>query len=180
MQMEQGTTKPTIHPIKLLALAYGLMPEVAVAVDHPGRGVDRHMNVRVRLFAVARAGRRPRLASSSSCPRGPPSASCAAGWPTQIPQLSGAGRPDDVRRRHRVRRRRDVNPARCRRGLYPAGQRRVEWTESTCLRLQVITVTLPYDPTRPNNPIDIARRRPGGPLAGGRGGRAVPGHGAAN
>jgi Fe-S oxidoreductase len=29
MQMEQGTPKPTIHPIKLLALAYGLMPEVA-------------------------------------------------------------------------------------------------------------------------------------------------------
>ncbi len=29
MQMEQGTTKPTIHPLKLLALAYGLMPEVA-------------------------------------------------------------------------------------------------------------------------------------------------------
>lgn len=28
MQMEQGTTKPTIHPIKLLALAYGLMPEI--------------------------------------------------------------------------------------------------------------------------------------------------------
>ncbi|ADB17012.1 D-lactate dehydrogenase (cytochrome) [Pirellula staleyi DSM 6068] len=27
MQMEQGTTKPTIHPIKLLALAYGLHPE---------------------------------------------------------------------------------------------------------------------------------------------------------
>jgi Fe-S oxidoreductase len=27
MQMEQGTTKPTIHPIKLLALAYGLLPE---------------------------------------------------------------------------------------------------------------------------------------------------------
>jgi hypothetical protein len=27
--MEQGTTKPTIHPVKLLALAYGLMPEVA-------------------------------------------------------------------------------------------------------------------------------------------------------
>lgn len=24
MQMEQGTTKPTIHPIKLLAQAYGL------------------------------------------------------------------------------------------------------------------------------------------------------------
>jgi FAD/FMN-containing dehydrogenase/Fe-S oxidoreductase len=29
MQMEQGTTKPTIHPLKVLALSYGLMPEVA-------------------------------------------------------------------------------------------------------------------------------------------------------
>jgi FAD/FMN-containing dehydrogenase/Fe-S oxidoreductase len=29
IQMEQGTTKRTIHPIKLLALSYGLMPEVA-------------------------------------------------------------------------------------------------------------------------------------------------------
>lgn len=29
MQMEQGTTKPTIHPIKLLALAYEAMPELA-------------------------------------------------------------------------------------------------------------------------------------------------------
>ncbi|MEN6457742.1 MAG: anaerobic glycerol-3-phosphate dehydrogenase subunit C [Thermoguttaceae bacterium] len=29
MQMEQGTTKPTFHPIKLLALSYGLMPEIA-------------------------------------------------------------------------------------------------------------------------------------------------------
>jgi FAD/FMN-containing dehydrogenase/Fe-S oxidoreductase len=28
-QMEQGTAKPTLHPIKLLALCYGLMPEVA-------------------------------------------------------------------------------------------------------------------------------------------------------
>jgi FAD/FMN-containing dehydrogenase/Fe-S oxidoreductase len=28
MQMEQGTTKPTIHPMKLLALAYGLMPDL--------------------------------------------------------------------------------------------------------------------------------------------------------
>jgi Fe-S oxidoreductase len=28
IQMEQGTTKPTIHPIKLLALSYGLMPEI--------------------------------------------------------------------------------------------------------------------------------------------------------
>lgn len=29
MQMEQSTRKPTLHPIKLLALAYGLMPEIA-------------------------------------------------------------------------------------------------------------------------------------------------------
>jgi Fe-S oxidoreductase len=29
MQMEQSSTKPTLHPIKLLALAYGLMPEIA-------------------------------------------------------------------------------------------------------------------------------------------------------
>jgi Fe-S oxidoreductase len=28
IQMEQGTTKPTIHPLKILALAYGLMPEI--------------------------------------------------------------------------------------------------------------------------------------------------------
>lgn len=28
IQMEQGTSKPTIHPIKILALAYGLMPEL--------------------------------------------------------------------------------------------------------------------------------------------------------
>ena len=29
MQMEQGSTKPTLHPLKLLALSYGLMPDVA-------------------------------------------------------------------------------------------------------------------------------------------------------
>lgn len=29
LQMEQGTTKPTIHPLKFLALAYGLMPELS-------------------------------------------------------------------------------------------------------------------------------------------------------
>ena len=28
IQMEQGTTKPTLHPIKVLALAYGVMPEI--------------------------------------------------------------------------------------------------------------------------------------------------------
>lgn len=28
IQMEQGTSKPTIHPVKILALAYGLMPQL--------------------------------------------------------------------------------------------------------------------------------------------------------
>jgi len=36
MQMEQGTTRPTVHPIKLLALAYGLMPEIATLVRSTG------------------------------------------------------------------------------------------------------------------------------------------------
>jgi Fe-S oxidoreductase len=36
MQMEQGTTKPTIHPVKLLALAYDLMPEVQFLLTTPG------------------------------------------------------------------------------------------------------------------------------------------------
>ncbi len=35
MQMEQGTAKPTIHPIKLLALSYGLMPEIGRLVKSP-------------------------------------------------------------------------------------------------------------------------------------------------
>lgn len=29
IQMEQGTSKPTIHPIKLLALSYGLLPDIS-------------------------------------------------------------------------------------------------------------------------------------------------------
>ncbi|MFH1921666.1 MAG: anaerobic glycerol-3-phosphate dehydrogenase subunit C [Planctomycetota bacterium] len=36
MQMEQGTAKPTVHPIKLFAYAYGLMPEVATLLTTPG------------------------------------------------------------------------------------------------------------------------------------------------
>lgn len=37
MQMEQGTTKPTIHPIKLLAYSYGLMPDVGRLLNSPGQ-----------------------------------------------------------------------------------------------------------------------------------------------
>jgi len=36
IQMEQGTSKPTVHPIKLVALAYGLMPELRQLLDSPG------------------------------------------------------------------------------------------------------------------------------------------------
>jgi len=35
IQMEQGTTKPTVHPLKLMALAYGLMPELARCFTTP-------------------------------------------------------------------------------------------------------------------------------------------------
>ncbi len=36
LQMEQGTDKPTVHPVKLLALSYGIMPELAALFA--GRG----------------------------------------------------------------------------------------------------------------------------------------------
>ncbi len=37
IQMEHGTQKPTLHPIKLLALAYGLMPELSAELRPPGK-----------------------------------------------------------------------------------------------------------------------------------------------
>jgi len=37
IQMEQGTTKPTIHPVKLLALAYGLINESDSPIARRGR-----------------------------------------------------------------------------------------------------------------------------------------------
>jgi FAD/FMN-containing dehydrogenase/Fe-S oxidoreductase len=36
LQMEQGTTKPTVHPLKMMALAYGLMPELARKLQQRG------------------------------------------------------------------------------------------------------------------------------------------------
>jgi len=36
VQMEQGSTKPSIHPVKLVALAYGLMPELGQLLNSPG------------------------------------------------------------------------------------------------------------------------------------------------
>ena len=33
IQMEQGTTKPTLHPLKILALAYRLHPEVETLIE---------------------------------------------------------------------------------------------------------------------------------------------------
>jgi Fe-S oxidoreductase len=35
LQMEQGSAMPTIHPIKLLALSYGLMPELRQLLNSP-------------------------------------------------------------------------------------------------------------------------------------------------
>ena len=35
--MEQGTTKPTIHPIKLLALSYGEMGEILQQLEKQGQ-----------------------------------------------------------------------------------------------------------------------------------------------
>ena len=37
IQMEQGTTKPTIHPVKLLAMAYGLIPPSRNPLSARGR-----------------------------------------------------------------------------------------------------------------------------------------------
>ncbi|MDZ4818522.1 MAG: anaerobic glycerol-3-phosphate dehydrogenase subunit C [Planctomycetota bacterium] len=33
MQMEQGAAKPTVHPLKILSLSYGLMPELAASLS---------------------------------------------------------------------------------------------------------------------------------------------------
>jgi Fe-S oxidoreductase len=41
MQMEQGTSKRTVHPLKVLALAYGLLPEIAEQLV--GRGDDAYV-----------------------------------------------------------------------------------------------------------------------------------------
>ncbi len=37
MQMEDGALKRTLHPVQYLALAYGLMPEVADRLCEPLR-----------------------------------------------------------------------------------------------------------------------------------------------
>ncbi len=36
MQMEQGTSKPTLHPLKLLALSYGLLPDATGLLNQRG------------------------------------------------------------------------------------------------------------------------------------------------
>ncbi len=36
IQMEQGSVKPTVHPVKILAMAYGLMPELDSLFDRRG------------------------------------------------------------------------------------------------------------------------------------------------
>jgi hypothetical protein len=39
MQMEQGAAKPTVHPLKVLAHAYGLMPDVGQLLASRGSDV---------------------------------------------------------------------------------------------------------------------------------------------
>jgi Fe-S oxidoreductase len=39
MQMEDGAGKRTLHPVQYLALAYGLMPELAARLKKPIRGL---------------------------------------------------------------------------------------------------------------------------------------------
>lgn len=39
IQMEQGSAMPTIHPIKLLALSYGLMPELRQLMNSPSEAL---------------------------------------------------------------------------------------------------------------------------------------------
>ena len=37
IQMQQGTTIQTLHPLKLLALSYGLAPEIRQRLSAPGQ-----------------------------------------------------------------------------------------------------------------------------------------------
>jgi Fe-S oxidoreductase len=39
MQMEQGSRKRALHPVQYLALAYGLLPEIARKLREPLRGL---------------------------------------------------------------------------------------------------------------------------------------------
>jgi Fe-S oxidoreductase len=39
IQMEQGSTLPTLHPVKLLALSYGLMPELRGLLNRPAESL---------------------------------------------------------------------------------------------------------------------------------------------
>ena len=124
IQMEQGAGKPTIHPVKLLALAYGLMPEVAELLVGPGRGIGGH--VKVRRATVRRGPRNwpAQNRSSSSCPTARPSANCAIALASEYPQLAPllphvlfAVGSEYVR---------DDSHSPAASGVYPSGQRRIE------------------------------------------------------
>ena len=52
--MEQGTETPTVHPLKLLAYAYGLMPEIEIKLQPDQAEAGGLMKLEVRLFARAR------------------------------------------------------------------------------------------------------------------------------
>ena len=44
LQMQQRTTTPTLHPLKLMALAYGLVPEIRQRLPETNHYPSRHSN----------------------------------------------------------------------------------------------------------------------------------------
>ena len=54
IQMEQGTTKPTVHPLKLVAHAYGLMPEVGQLLNSRGHELMVTWTIQLKFFALAK------------------------------------------------------------------------------------------------------------------------------
>ena len=44
LQMQQQTSTPTLHPLKLMALAYGLVPEIRQRLPETNHYPNRHSN----------------------------------------------------------------------------------------------------------------------------------------
>ena len=136
MQMEQGTSKPTIHPLKAFGPGLRRHARRGDAADGAQRGIGGHMMVRVRLFAAARELAGQRCARNRRCQPAPRSARlrqelAAAGAVARTSLLRhmlfaiGTDYADDAQPL-------DDRQRSC---LYPAGQRRlgpmVELTHTT-------------------------------------------------
>ncbi len=68
IQMEQGTNKPTIHPLKLLALSYGLMPQFAPLLTNPGKELEVTWNHLAGGLARRGMCREPRVETWRASP----------------------------------------------------------------------------------------------------------------